>query len=191
MPADTGLIIRRLQAVAGGVPAQCRNIGNGAIGINDLFARLAVVKTRIAAAGGHIGIVRIRHMALVAAAAAVFRSHKYLTAAIGIAGAAAHRTQIIIMSVAAGLAVPVSGVQGIPRQVQSVRTAAHGAYPYRQHSCQQYHRHGHGCQLLAPYRFHFRSFLPAFFCRFWAGFACFQCLPALVTVTAADFHIIL
>ena len=110
MPADTGFIVRRLQAIAGGVPAQCRNVGNGAIGINDLFARLAVVKTRIAAAGGHIGIVRIRHMALVAAAAAVFGSHKYLTAAIGIAGSAAHRTQIIIISVAAGLAVPVGRV---------------------------------------------------------------------------------
>ena len=129
MPADTGLIIRRLQAVAGGVPAQCRNIGNGALGINDLFARLAVVKACIAVAGGHIRGVQIRHMALVAAAAAVFRSHKYLTAAIGIAGAAAHRTQIIIMSVATGFAVPVGGVQGFPRLVQSVCTAAHCAYP--------------------------------------------------------------
>ena len=150
MPADTRFIVRRFLAIAGGVPAQCRNIGNGAIGIDNLFARLAVVKVRIAAAGSHIGIVPIRHMALVAAAAAVFGPHKYLTAAIGIAGGAAHRTEIIIVSITAGLAVPVGGVQSVPGFVQPIGTAAHCAYPYRQHSYQQYHRQSQGGQFLAP-----------------------------------------
>ena len=80
-------------------------------------------------------------MALVAAAAAVVGPHKYLTAAIGIAGGAAHRTEIIIVSITAGLAVPVGGVQSVPGFVQPIGTAAHCAYPYRQHSYQQYHRY--------------------------------------------------